>query len=189
MARFKNHLLVVLGFAFAGAIGVAFGTGTAQAIVATLVEVVNPTTSPVPSLNVTDPGRVPYQSIFFISCVNATDCSFSLGTVPAGHRVVVQHISGTLSVSSLPAEVEVTVKGTQDVGLTQFLAPIGISGFSLFDQPTLFYVDPTDTISVSMNIRNATGSGVPVIESGPHVTVTGYELDCTVAACAPIATQ
>jgi len=58
MGRFKNYLLVVLGFAFAGAIGAAFGTRTAQAVVATLVEVVNPTTSPVASLNVTDPGRL-----------------------------------------------------------------------------------------------------------------------------------
>jgi len=47
MARFKN-LLIALGFVLAGAIGVAFGTGTAQAVVATLVQVVNTNSSPVP---------------------------------------------------------------------------------------------------------------------------------------------
>jgi hypothetical protein len=59
MARFKNYLLIAIGFALAGAIGAAFSTGTAQAIVAALVQVANPTTSPVPSLSVTDPGRIP----------------------------------------------------------------------------------------------------------------------------------
>jgi len=45
MTRFKNYLVVILGFAFAGAIGASFGRGTAQAVVSTLVSVVNPTTA------------------------------------------------------------------------------------------------------------------------------------------------
>jgi hypothetical protein len=60
MSRIRTYLLVTIGFAFAGMIGAAFGTGTAQAVVSTLVSVVNPSTSPVQtsSVNVTDPGRI-----------------------------------------------------------------------------------------------------------------------------------
>jgi len=99
MARFKNYLLVVLGFAFAGTIGAALGTRTAQAVVSTLVSVVNPTTSPVPtsSVNVTDPGRIAYQSQVSLSLCGTErlSCELLFPAVPTGHRLVVQHISAT----------------------------------------------------------------------------------------------
>jgi len=42
MSRVRTYLLVVVASALAGMIGAAFGTGTAQAVVSTLVSVVTP---------------------------------------------------------------------------------------------------------------------------------------------------
>jgi hypothetical protein len=79
MSRIRTYLLVTIGFAFAGMIGAAFGTSTAQAVVAILVEVVNPTTSPVPSLNVTDPGR-----IVLFRCLQMRAVGLQVGTSALG---------------------------------------------------------------------------------------------------------
>src|SRR5215469_10785283 len=102
MSRIRTYLLVAIASAVAGMIGAAFGTGTAQAVVATLVEVVNPTSSPVPTspVNVTDTGRIAYQSTVTNQCAGPSTCVFFFPAVPAGHRVVVQHISGNVGVSN-----------------------------------------------------------------------------------------
>jgi hypothetical protein len=199
MARFKNHLLVVVGFAIAGMIGAAFGTGTAQAVVASLVEVVNPTGSPVPtsvtnpgtspvlSSSVDDPGRIAYQSLQTVSCTAESSCDFVLPTVPAGHRVVIQHISGIGSFTGTPTISYVNLKSNNQ--FVNFLVPTpnpGGRNFTAFDQPVLLYADPTDTVQVVWIVY---GSSASFSGSNQQVTLIGYELDCTVAACAPIATQ
>jgi hypothetical protein len=186
MARFKSYLLVVIGFAFAGAIGVAFGTGTAQAVVSTLVSVVNPTTSPVPSLNVTDPGRIPYQSAVdnLAKCSNQITCTFSFPTVPSGHRVVVEHISGFLSLTAIPTRISALITTPVGSGISS-ISPQGANVG--FDQPVLFYVDASNSVTIEVIIAGGAlfeGNG-----SSNSLTLIGYELDCTVAACAPIATQ
>jgi len=191
VARFKNYLLVVIGFALAGLIGAAFGTGTAQAVVATLVEVVNPTTSPVPSLNVDDPGRIAYQSeIDMNGKCSGAGCSFDSPVVPAGHRVVVQHISGSISYVSAPTVITVDAFAGTTSHLADFYAPIppGLL-FSQFDQPALFYVDSGQVATVFVALWGNLSMFVTAADIVQAVTLTGYELDCTVANCAAIATQ
>jgi len=192
MRSIKQYLLVTLGFGLAGMIGAAFGTGTAQAVVATLVEIVNPTSSPVPtsSVNVTDPGRIAYQSGTNASgnCTGNSTCSLPLPTVPAGHRVVIQHIYGTIAFKttpSFPALVEITCQGCVTFFFPyEFYAPLpsGPAALSLFDLPVLFYVDSGGSLSVGLDA----GTSLLLTVS---LGVTGYELDCTAAACAPIASQ
>ena len=77
MERFRKYLLVTLGFALAGAIGAAFGTGTAQAVVASLVQIVNPATSPVHINSVDDQGRIAYQSQVTFFALETVASSFS----------------------------------------------------------------------------------------------------------------
>jgi len=194
MARFKNYLLVVMGFAVAGAIGAAFGTGTAQAVVATLVEVVNPNTSPVPSLNVTDPGRIAYQSTVSFNagnCSGATACVFSFPIVPSGHRVVVQHIGAYVAVNNISASSFLVMINVQKSLVTTFVVPApalpstATVFFGAFDQPVLFYVDSGGQVRVEIDV-NSFNTTVALPAS---VTLTGYELDCNVANCAPIAAQ
>jgi len=191
MTRFKNHVLVVLGFTLAGLIGVALGSGTAQAVVSTLVSVVNPGTSPVHTSSVDDPGRIAYQSNSDMTgqCTQQqSSCQFVFPFVPAGHRVVVQHISGSISYNTAPTVITVGARsfGTEDV--SDFYAPIppGLA-FSQFDWPALFYVDSGERATVTVTLYgNSSNFGGLERQS---LTLTGYELDCTVAACAPIAAQ
>jgi len=190
MARFKNHLLVVLGFAIAGMIGAAFGTGTAQAVVSTLVTAVNTSTNPVQtnSVNVTDPGRIAYQSTIDNAgkCLAETGCNFIFPFVPTGHRVVIQHISGTVFFTGTPPAPG-TILTVSGGGINSgFFLPVQGLDLIYFDQSVLFYVDSGNQLTVQIDAFTSLFS-----VSAPHqtVTLTGYELDCTVAACAPIATQ
>jgi hypothetical protein len=189
MARFKNYLLVLVGFVVAGAIGAAFGTGTAQAVVSTLVSVVNPGTSPVHTSSVDDAGRVAYQStINNTGKCSGSGCSFPFPVVPTGHRVVIQHVSGLLQLNAVPTNIAVNFFETAGVGLTaEFLAPP--STISAFDHPLLFYVDSGTSVQVQVSIFSNNGATFVGGNAFQFVTLTGYELDCTVAACSPIATQ
>jgi hypothetical protein len=56
----------------------------------------------------------------------------------------------------------------------------------MFDQPVLVYIDSSTSVQVEMILA---GSGSFFTAAEQLLVVTGYELDCTVAACAPIATQ
>jgi hypothetical protein len=181
MRRIRTYLLVTLGFGLAGAIGASFATGTAQAIVAALVQVANTTTSPVPISNVNDPGRIPYQTqLFNDSCGAVGNCVLTFPTVPTGHRVVVQHITATDGFNGQPTYFLASV-AVGDTTVSNFLPSFFSKGY-LFDQPVLFYADSGQAVKVEFSTDNKfSGLGT--------ITLTGYELDCTVAACAQIATQ
>jgi hypothetical protein len=184
--RIKQYLLVTLGFGLAGAIGGAFGTGTAQAVVASLVEVVNPGTSPVHTSSVDDPGRIPYRVTIDMStqCNGGDVCLFVSPVVPAGHRVVVEHVSSRTGAdtTSAPAIVDVYAGDQTTPIVTSFYISSGAAGIA-FDQPVLLYIDSSNSVTILIGFVGAHFSSLV------NLTLIGYELDCTVAACAPIATQ
>ena len=183
MSRVRTYLLVVVASALAGMIGAAFGTGTAQAVVSTLVSVVNPTTSPVASLNVTDPGRVAYQSsLSTSSCSALIECILKFPTVPSGHRVVIQHIGGYDAFNATPTALQSIVELDGTTIMSSFFMPTSNSLYAI-DQPEMFYVDAGHHVELFLEIYGGNFSGIG------NLTLTGYELDCTVAACAAIATQ
>jgi len=201
MGRMRSHLLVTLGFAFAGAIGAAFGTGTAQAVVASLVEIVNPASSPVPtsSVDATDPGRIAYQSQLSggtesglsggQSCTGLPCCQISFPVVTAGHRLVIEQVNVVPGFSQTPQRPIVTLiqqdsSGRQTAIYLTFSPPA--TPAQAYLQPALVYVDPGDAVSVQVCDETGAGTFTSGIVS---VTLTGYELDCTAAACSPIATQ
>jgi hypothetical protein len=192
MRSIKQYLLVTLGFGLAGAIGAAFGTGTAQAVVASLVEVVNPNTSPVPTLSVTDPGRIAYQAELS-TVLSSADTTIALNStnVPTGHRVVIQHIAVEFSFTGVPNGVEVAAISNVTPA-SHFFAPVLQQAPSPFyvaglDQPVLFYIESGTSATV---VAVVYGSAAEFLTNSSQIVVlTGYELDCTVATCAPIATQ
>jgi len=192
MSCIRTYLLVVIASVLAGMIGAAFGTGTAQAVVSTLVSVVNPTTSPVASLNVTDPGRIAYQSEAPVpaNCFSGAFCDFAFGPVPVGHRVVVQHIAGFFQFSPVPTYVNVFASSPAPE--TSFYTPVSnngdTTGTSAFDQPVLLYVDSGQTVTVEAELFGNSGAFLTTVGLD-FVAVSGYELDCTVANCAAIASQ
>jgi hypothetical protein len=88
------------------------------------VTVGNPATSPALTSSVDDPGRIAYQSAVTIpGCAsNAGPCAAKFSAVPQNHRLVIQHVSGSIAVSSNPGSILVV--------LSQFVA--GITPSSTF---------------------------------------------------------
>jgi hypothetical protein len=146
------------------------------------VTVVNPATNPAKTSSVDDPGRNPYQ--FFKNleaCVNTT-CQATTPPVPAGKRLVVQHVSAFGALTSPGNTVEVVVS-TETAVLSTFAPPVfGTTnqGFA-FDQPVLGFADAGETVTVFISTNGSFN------QAASDFVVTGYLIDCTVNPCAPIA--
>jgi hypothetical protein len=141
-------------------------------------------------LSVTDPGRIAYQSVIDMTgkC-SGSICVFASPAAPAGHRVVIQHITGIVGYNAAPSDIIVYVSPNSSTFVSEFLVPVSSSALSGgFDEPVLFYDDSGNiaVIQVVLIGNGATFAGDSTIQ---RVALTGYELDCTVAACSPIATQ
>jgi|GEM_PF-3574193 len=127
-----------------------------------------------------DPGRIPYQSVVQQGTAGQL-FKFGFPAVPAGHRLVIQHISGGLLFQAPPshsAQVEVTVNGQI---AASFFAPFILTSVK-FDQPVQLYVDAGEVPTVVVEGDNGL---VPAVRGS--LILTGYLLDCTAAPCAPIA--
>lgn len=170
---------LALGAVFAA--GLALSSASAGAGSAP-VTVINPSTDPVKTRNVDEPGRNPYQ--FFKNlqpCVNTT-CQVTTPAVPEGKRLVVQHVSAFGALTSPGNTVEVVVSSKVAV-LSTFAPPVfGTTnqGFA-FDQPVLGYVDAGDTVTFFISTNGSFN------QAASDFVITGYLVDCPADACAPIA--
>jgi hypothetical protein len=139
-----------------------------------------------------DPGRVAYQSKIQLKCFQSTDCgAFFVGPVPAGRRIVIQHISGVLAFSAAPASLTVFVNVQGGIN-TAFAEPVlkaaGTLYLTAFDQPVLVYLDQFQTAAVEVILQGAPAGG-GFDQETQTIVLTGYELDCNAAPCSPIAQQ
>jgi hypothetical protein len=150
------------------------------------VNVTNPAAAPLYFVNVNDPGRIPYQSQVLQVCSAVVDCTIQFGMVPAGHRLVIQHVSGFLTFTTPPTSVEVIPSAGS--AYTPFFAPasqaVGLpgAGISLFDQAVQLYGDGGSNLSLDIRLVGAT-----FYSNSQELTLSGYLLDCTAAPCAAIA--
>ena len=146
------------------------------------VNVATSATKPLLNSSIDDPGRVPFQS----SIENAGKCSgdsclWLFGPIPAGHRLVVQHVSGSINFNAPPGAAEVLLNN----GTSTFFAPLNSAVlFSAFDQPVLAFFDGPQSIGVQILVF---GGGFATGPQTQDMTLTGYLLDCSAAPCAPIA--
>lgn len=134
-----------------------------------------------------DPGRIPYQSSSTPqSCpVGGSGLCWPFPAVPAGHRLVIQHISGALQYSTVPNPLVVFVLDGTFRAMNGFTPSVTTSttvpSLINFDQQVQLYVDASQTYSVEVYAAGASTVGfVPII-------VTGYLLDCAAAPCVAIA--
>ena len=159
-------------------------SGTVGLTSGAAVTIANTATNPVLVRDVgADPGRIAYQAPRGIIC-DGHDCNFTFSEVPAGHRLVIQYISGGLVFNNTPSNVKVDVFSNPTnpfPGLASFLAPV-VGAVSLFGQSILYYVDAGSTPQVNINVGNF--SNFNGINS---ITLMGYLLDCNVSPCSPIA--
>ena len=99
----------------------------AHAVVATLVQVANTAANPAITSNINDPGRIPYQSSVQAGATCPSGgfiCSWEFGNVPAGHRVVIQHISGTLGFATAASAVLVFLNNGTALPISAFYVPL-----------------------------------------------------------------
>jgi hypothetical protein len=128
--------------------------------------------------DVDDPGRIPYQS--FQQVTAGPTLEFDFPAVPAGHRLVIQHVSGNVNFQSIPNnQVEVLVEVTG--GASSFFVPFSKT-LARFDQPVQLYVDAGEGLTVVV----LADLGITATEHG-FINLTGYLLDCTATPCAKIA--
>jgi hypothetical protein len=204
-----RHILVTLG------VLTSLATVTAPAQKAlgdkpsTPVTVVNPSTGPALTSSIDNPGRIPYQSEAVVSCGSgaSSSCQFSFAAVPQGQRLVVQHVSGSLSFNNPPDAVAVALSGSNVIGGggttinpggAQFFAS-SVDNISMFDQQVLYYMDggSLPVVSVTLVVASSGGSAGSGLGAGKvsvdftsgdqFVTLTGYLLNCTASPCASIA--
>jgi hypothetical protein len=102
--------------------------------------------------------------------------------MPAGHRLVIQHISSLNLTFKFTPQHHVQVRAFGGGGASSFFAPFSLPS-TAFDQPVLLYFDAGDNPSVTVEADNTT---VPTREGG-FLVLTGYLLDCNAAPCAAIA--
>jgi len=141
-----------------------------------------PATLMLSTVNIDEPGRIPYQAAAFGHC-DGTVCKATFQAIPAGHRLVVQHVSGNVStLDPVPDGTRVLVSMDNkvqfmSVPVTPFIPGVFVGGF---DQSVEFYVDAGQTLTVQANIGV---SGMDIF----NPSVIGYQLDCAKVSCAPIA--
>ena len=163
----------------------------AHAVQESLVQLVNTTANPAIVSDMNDPGRVPYQSSVFgttqSNCSGAgNECFFVFPTVPAGHRLVIQHVSGFIQATSgaVPALVGIPLSNNQDT--TSFLVAAQSNvdgGLVAFDQPVLVYVDEGISPRVAVELASTPAAG----NASQGAFLSGYLLDCSAAPCSAIA--
>lgn len=156
------------------------------------VNVTNTSAQPVPSVSIDQPGRIAYQSQVSKSdgsCTGASVCNFDFPNVPAGHRVVIQHISGIVDFVGTPSATWVQLNNGSGMPVSTFFAPmVPLISFSAFDQTVQTYFDPAVSAGIiEVQVNLVGGATFPGGGPAEIITLSGYELDCTVAPCAPIA--
>jgi len=140
-------------------------------------------------------GRIPYQAKVRVTtggggCPSNGVCIFNAPAIPAGKRLVVQHVVVSVGLSTVPTPsppgaIETFIQnGNSDTPgpiLSSFLVPfIGLNAD--VDQAVQFYVDAGETYFVTVIVRG--GNGTLFATS---FNVTGYLLDCSANQCAKIA--
>lgn len=150
------------------------------------VNVANTPTKPVFVSNLDDPGRIAYQSIVSNTgkCSGAS-CFWEFGSPAPGHRVVIQHVSGLIGFNGSAGTISVSLNNGSGFPVSSFFGPLSASAlFSSFDQTVLAYFDSSQIIEVQVDLIGSTFPGGNISEI---VSLSGYELDCNAAPCAPIA--
>ena len=141
-----------------------------------------PATIGLPTVNIDEPGRTPYWSAVSAIC-NGTVCTGTFNAIPAGHRLVIQHVAGDMTTQDPTSDTtRVMISYSNKFQFGSFPTAPFVSGFFLgaFDQPVEFIVDAGQTPIVQVH------SGVLQMDTFNPVLI-GYELDCTKNACAPLA--
>ena len=169
----------------------AFAPKTLHAVVATLVQVANTTSSPAITSGMDNPGRVPFQfSVEFPALGPSLAYTFEDGP-PTGHRLVIERVSvsakpttaSTLSVvmqvkSNTATRVTSSSTNSNDAYISMTANAASPNGYS-FDRSVLVFLDPGYKVFLTPQVSSGNLGAVTF-------TLSGYMLDCTAAPCSAV---
>jgi hypothetical protein len=159
----KNRLLTLAGgLAMLGVLGHFYAKPLLAQVRAALVS------------SIDEPGRIPYTAVLspFVTAGGST--GFSAPTVPSNKRLVITFVSAAFNGAN---------PGTTPVYFLNFLAGQSLRGYVLL---------PGGQVSQSAQIY-FNGGETPFVVStfaplfGAQLVLSGYLLDCSAAACSPMA--
>ena len=141
-------------------------------------DVANTAAAPLFIVNQDSPGRIGYESVVTQQCLSGGLCTFSFGSVPQGHRIAIQHVSGHIGMAPVSPSTAALWLGTNGIVspfsvFTVTAAPGFLDQF--FDQPVLAYFDSEQNIQLTVS-----ASFNPAQDS---IALSGYDLDCTTVPC------
>jgi hypothetical protein len=160
-----------------------------EAQYASPVKVMNSAASPAIASDINLPGRIPFvQTVVQPTLCNGAHggnnpCNFLFDLVPAGHRLVVQQLSGHLFSSGTPTYIQISVVDHSNNILGSVSAPAQPE--AIFGGPLTANFDAQDQALVQANVFAP--FGITMIAAPQQVTLTGYLLDCVAAPCSAIA--
>lgn len=149
-------------------------TNTPQVVVANQPQVVvtNNSANPVPTRDVNNPARQPF--VFSASCEsnNSNGCNVTSPTVPAGKRLVLQHVNGSIQLFGTTAQVQEFRLFVGSTYLT--MPPRLVNSFSglinyAVNEPVLMFVEPGSKVLVQ-----ASGTEIRLIATA---FLSGYLVD------------
>jgi hypothetical protein len=128
----------------------------AHALVATLVEVVNTRSTPVPNQDVDHPARHPYQQICFNNTIQGGDLSCQTPAAPPNTEVVIQNVSMIVSSNVAPQVSRIITVGG-GVSINTYIPLVAQTGNYMVSQQLTQYVDPgtSATCDTQLNSTNA----------------------------------
>ena len=182
----RNWKRIAFGAA-AAALVLTFALPKAAHAVATMmVQVINTSTNPVPNQDVVRAARIPYESTQQPqgNCPSGSgvqNCVFVWPAPPAGYRLVVQNVSGWITLNGSATASPFAVLSDFDGGRNTFWSFTGTLGQpantviqSSFNQPTLAVFDEAPGMTVTANFQS---------NIGQFMTLSGYLENCAVAGC------
>ncbi len=154
------------------------------------VKVVNSTSAPALNSSIDDHGRIPYQSEVDdgvgpgagLSCASQDQCDFAFSPVPSGHRLVIEHVGGLLSLATANQVIAQLFNPVTGGHYSTFIVPT-TTAYGSFDAATLVYLDSQQSVDVHVFTSTLVGFSL----GSRYITISGYLLDCTAAPCAAIA--
>lgn len=145
------------------------------------IQVGNSASSPVPVRDVENPAREPFSASLNCSNTISNGCAGSV-SVPAGKRMVVEFVSGRVSVGSGNELTSVLiVTGGKEHFLLAHKSPATPTSGTRFDvsQPLRLYSDPGGDVSLHVEIS---GIGASTLIG----RISGYLVDCGPGTGCPI---
>lgn len=113
----KSFLTGTGAVLLAGLVFTLLAPKAAHAIAATLVQVTNTSANPVPNKDVDQQGRLLYQYYSNCTSTNGT-CTITYPAVPAGQRLIIQHVS---AIVETPSATTLNVVQFRGGGVYEFL--------------------------------------------------------------------